>query len=403
MKKQETISIIVPVYNVDKYIDRCIKSLQNQTYKNIEIILVDDGSTDLSSEMCDLYALDDQRVKVFHQNNNGITSARKKGLTNATGNYIGFVDPDDWIESNMYECLYSKLKEANSDLVCSGMKREKEGQVYAIWDGSDYKEGIYTGDTLNSLKSTLFDEEKIHISGSMCNKLFKRKLLLECIKNVDDQMRGVGDDTACVVPYVLKSDSIVIMNSSFYHGCDRSDSATHTKHLLWYLQANLTYRVIKESIQNLKLEYGTELINRFDKVWQRKIQEGLNNYFADQYDFRFDYDNLLCSNEKNIVIYGAGCVGKNYYYQLNNNKRFNVICWIDKDWKNKQIKDGLPVSGFDDLKKIEFDRIIIAINDAAQANKIKDFLIKKYCINENKVIWEKPKTFYEYGKEKGFF
>src|SRR5690554_2285343 len=126
--ENELISIIVPVYNVEQYIEKCMVSILSQTYRNIEIILIDDGSTDNSGNLCDTYSAIDPRVKVIHKKNGGISSARNSGLEVAMGEYIGFVDPDDWIETNMYESMYSNIKRNNSEIcICN----------YII-DGSDY-------------------------------------------------------------------------------------------------------------------------------------------------------------------------------------------------------------------------------------------------------------------------
>ena len=99
----ELISVILPVYNVQQYLEKCIESVVNQTYKNLEIILIDDGSTDMSGKICDEFAEKDGRIKVIHSKNGGVSAARNIGLDIATGEYIGFVDSDDWIESQMYE------------------------------------------------------------------------------------------------------------------------------------------------------------------------------------------------------------------------------------------------------------------------------------------------------------
>ena len=106
MLKQGLISVIVPVYNVEQYLDRCVCSILNQTYQNLEIILVDDGATDSSGRMCDEYAKRDERIKVVHKQNGGLSDARNAGLAAATGEYIGYVDSDDWIEPDMYEKMY---------------------------------------------------------------------------------------------------------------------------------------------------------------------------------------------------------------------------------------------------------------------------------------------------------
>ena len=113
----ELISVIVPIYNVALYLEKCINSIIHQTYKNIEIILVDDGATDGSGAICDEYKNKDNRIKVIHKNNGGPASARKAGARIASGKYIGFVDGDDWIESEMYEKLLAYVKRDNAQVV----------------------------------------------------------------------------------------------------------------------------------------------------------------------------------------------------------------------------------------------------------------------------------------------
>lgn len=120
------ISIILPVYNVEKYLDKCLDSLVNQTYKKLEIILVDDGSPDNSGKICDEWAKKDKRIKVIHKENGGVSSARNKGLDIATGDYIGFVDPDDYVDLTMYEKLVAKAQEEDADITFCGFKQVNE-------------------------------------------------------------------------------------------------------------------------------------------------------------------------------------------------------------------------------------------------------------------------------------
>ena len=110
------ISVIVPIYNAEQYIDRCLKSILKQTYSNLEVLLIDDGSSDGSSSICKQYELSDNRVHYYHQHNSGVSAARNKGLDIAKGEYIGFCDADDWIESDMYEVLYSMINSSQSDI-----------------------------------------------------------------------------------------------------------------------------------------------------------------------------------------------------------------------------------------------------------------------------------------------
>ena len=126
----ETVSVIIPVYNVEKYIRKCIESVCGQTYRNLEIILIDDGSPDKSGEICDEYAAADSRIKVIHLENGGVSRARNIGLDMATGKYIGFVDSDDYIRPGMYETLVDNMEKENVDtVICGFISVTEEGDV----------------------------------------------------------------------------------------------------------------------------------------------------------------------------------------------------------------------------------------------------------------------------------
>jgi len=119
---KEQISIVVPVYNVEQYLEKCVNSIINQTYKNLEIILIDDGATDSSGKLCDELAKIDNRIKVYHKENGGLSDARNYGVERATGDYIGFVDSDDCIDSEMYEKLYEAIRKENVDVAECNLK-----------------------------------------------------------------------------------------------------------------------------------------------------------------------------------------------------------------------------------------------------------------------------------------
>ena len=122
MVDEGKISVVVPVYNVEEYLDQCVESLVGQTYKNLEVILVDDGSPDNCPAMCDEWAERDNRIKVIHKENGGVSSARNAALDIASGDYIGFVDSDDWIEPDMYEILIKNAKKYDADISrCAGL------------------------------------------------------------------------------------------------------------------------------------------------------------------------------------------------------------------------------------------------------------------------------------------
>ena len=147
MKKKDLISVIVPVYKVEKYLEKCINSILSQTYKNLEIFLVDDGSPDNCGKMCDEYAKKDNRIKVIHKQNGGLSAARNTALDVCTGDYITFVDSDDWVEPNYVEELYNALKKYNCDLSVCGLKRWFEDMTLeSIVDYKDRQQVFYDKD-----------------------------------------------------------------------------------------------------------------------------------------------------------------------------------------------------------------------------------------------------------------
>lgn len=164
------ISIIVPIFNSDTTLDRCINSIINQTYKNIEIILVDDGSTDNSAEKCDEYLKIDSRIKVIHKQNGGVSSARNIGLSHATGDYIAFVDSDDYVENNMYELLIKCIEKNKSDIAISNVFFETpEKSIVHNYEHSDFN-----FNKENYPENSYFIKS---ISGYVCNKLYSRDMI----------------------------------------------------------------------------------------------------------------------------------------------------------------------------------------------------------------------------------
>lgn len=166
----ELISIVVPIYNVEKFLEKCIRSIIAQTYINLEIILVDDGSTDSCGMICDEYKKKDNRIKVIHKKNGGLSSARNKGIDIAKGKYIGFVDGDDWIEPQMYRVLYDLVKKDNADLGICGFLRIKEEEASVRVEEIHSKECI----SGRELLSRIIDYDTKYIVA--WNKLYKCNL-----------------------------------------------------------------------------------------------------------------------------------------------------------------------------------------------------------------------------------
>ncbi|MBU3848951.1 MAG: glycosyltransferase [Candidatus Treponema excrementipullorum] len=213
------ISVIVPVYNVELLLDRCVSSITNQTFTNLEIILVDDGSTDGSGMICDLWSDKDTRVKVIHKKNGGLASARNAGLVLASGNYISFVDSDDWISPEMLRILYEKINLNNADIaVCNYYVAKSECEYYA---GQLFKDRIYEG--YQALKQAMID----NLPHTVWCKLVQRQVL----ENEDKQLDAFFieqryEDTCYSLREYFKAKKIVVTSERLYYYYSNSDSIT---------------------------------------------------------------------------------------------------------------------------------------------------------------------------------
>lgn len=203
-----SVSIIVPVYKVEKYLEYCVKSLINQTLNDIEIILVDDGSPDSCGEICDKLAKSDERIKVIHKINGGLSSARNAGIDVATGEYIGFVDSDDWIEPDMYEYLLKLIKEYNADIADCEMLETAQRQFTKI----NQKEVI---EKLNQKEALdmFFRVSKSNINYCVCDKLFK-KVIFEKVKFTEGI---IFEDIDFNYKALMHVDTVVVSNSCKYY------------------------------------------------------------------------------------------------------------------------------------------------------------------------------------------
>lgn len=218
MRNEELISIIIPIFNMSKYLEKCIDSVINQTYKNLEIILIDDGSTDNSGEICDRYLQKDNRIKVVHQKNQGVSAARNEGLKHATGYYIGFVDPDDFIESKMYEIIINDIKENQCDIGICGIRSKNEDDITLKEDRK--QENI----VMNKKKFlNILIQDKM-IATSVWDKVFKSELIKEKRFN---EKRVVGEDFELILEVINNKKIKAVYNSScLYNYLIREKSAS---------------------------------------------------------------------------------------------------------------------------------------------------------------------------------
>ncbi|MGN1420914.1 MAG: glycosyltransferase family 2 protein [Eubacterium sp.] len=213
------ISIIVPVYNAEKYLDRCVESIVNQTYKNLEIILVDDGSPDNCPAMCDEWAKKDSRIKAVHKENGGAASSRNAGLDIATGEYVGFVDSDDYIDLDMYEIMLNQIVENEADAARCGVVRELGNGKTEEWGTGNHD--VIAVDNKQLLAD--IGEAVGILPVSQCNKLFKRS----CISDIRfDTSFKFAEDTLFNFMVAKNIQKMVYNDVDRYHYVDNELSVT---------------------------------------------------------------------------------------------------------------------------------------------------------------------------------
>lgn len=247
----DLISVIIPVYNVEKYIFSSVKSILNQTYSNLQIILVDDGSTDKSGEMCDELEKMDSRISVIHKENGGVSSARNVGLKNATGKYVGFVDPDDLINKNMYERMHNVIVETDSDCILCNSKIIYSYDEVDI--GRNELKPFETFDTIEALRKSFGTDNSI--IAKVWDKLFKKKI----IENIlFDETLTNGEDTLFCFNAIRNCKKICALDEILYYYLMRNDSAIKKVDSKKAIQM---YEV-KKSIYDIALQYDDSEIEK---------------------------------------------------------------------------------------------------------------------------------------------
>lgn len=271
MKNRVKVSIVVPIYNIEKYLEKCIKSLISQTYNNIEIILVDDGSTDKSAVICDKFASEDKRIEVIHKENGGLSSAREAGITATTGDYVMIVDGDDWLDSHTIQRCINVLEE-NENVKCILFSYVKEFENNSIpmhvMDGTKYFSQKEAEDKIYRRLFGLSDTELSHPERmdnvvSCCMKLYKTEIARNG-KYYDTKVVGSSEDALFNMYALYKSGEMIYLDECFYHYRKISTSLTNAyrKDLdkKWNTLFSEMNKIIEE--KNLGNEYRKALSNR---------------------------------------------------------------------------------------------------------------------------------------------
>lgn len=351
LEEQELLSVIIPIYNVEAYLSRCLDSIINQTYSNLEIICVDDGSTDQSGAIAEEYAKRDSRIKVIHKENGGLVSARKTGILNASGGYATYVDSDDWIEQGMYEELMILAVNEDADIVTSGDIRDYG--TYVVEEPEYEDAGVYRDERLLQLKSKLIATDyffRKNISIHIYDKIFNKVYLQTYQLRINDQI-SVGEDAAVVYPALLNAKCCVVSGKKFYHYCLRDNSVMGTR------KSN-DLETVKIMLDQLKKDFEDVLPCIPNAMKQFKM---LNTYVSllRNVDEVIKYENNVLfpfgfiQQNTRVAIYGAGKFGNELKSFFDRSNTFQVVAIFDKVPR----QDVLYPS---EIRNTDYDVIIIA-------------------------------------------
>lgn len=396
MIKNPIISIIVPVYNVEEYLRTCIDSLINQTYTNIEIILVDDGSTDHSPNICDYYEEKYHNVVTIHKENGGNTSARKCGMAHAKGEYLLFVDSDDWVEPNMCEYMMECVFEYNADVVRCALITEGNEKDEVRKDRLPIKVHQSQEDLDYLYKHILYNEQKeLSLTGSFCTQLMRRNIFMSVFESMSDEVQ-YGEDLAYSIASIFEAKTICITDEVLYHYRMRPFSITHSSNYNYYSQINALFLYLKKLFE--ENVYKDILLNQLVKFMDELVIRGINHRFI--VPRQMLVPEYYCPLEKinagdRVIIYGAGLVGQSYYLQLKRLCYIKVSGWTDTYYQHYE-KNNIDVKSTDILKSNSYDKILIAVLQETVANNIHNYLVEKFNIPEDKIVWEKPEHIFEY-------
>lgn len=382
------VSIVVPIYNVEKYLEKCIESIINQSYSNIEIILVDDGSTDRCPMICDAFVNKDSRVKVIHKKNGGLVSARKAGTTIATGEYILNVDGDDWIEQGRINTL-----------VTEGIIPGKPDMVYLSGYKKDFRENSVLIDCDIPIKTFYGDEVKrqifpllMEVNGGFLEKVMvsmwmwavKRELLQEKQKLVDDRI-VMAEDIICIWFCLLSAKTVRFIKQNGYHYIQRKSSVSYLaattsgsddlRIRIWYCQLKkyLTDHKVSKEINQIFVYFTIFAIMQANYCLLLEKNE----------DYLYPFPKVKKGHK--IIVYGAGRIGYSLMRFLSKTQDYQIVLWVDKDITRYALP-GYKISPVDEISNVEYDYIVVAVQRADIVKEIRESLMDRKIPEEKIAI-----------------
>jgi len=380
----KSIGVVIPIYNTEKYLAKCVESVLNQNYEALQVVLVDDGSSDDSGEICDDFARRDSRVKVIHQVNKGKIESRYIGAANATTDYITFVDSDDWIAENTYNSLL-ELLDQGIDIISYKIIRYIS-DCYQIKSGGKIRKGIFQGEKYKEfICSTMIWDDEINswgIDPSLCNKLFKRDIILPQLDKARKICISYGDDVAVVYPTLYKADSYAIADQYKYYHRRRIEGEIPE-----YFLDNSYYKKLVDLYEYLRERFNNQVdyVRQLDMFFAYSATLRLRKYGVENHVVQYMAPFGRIPQASKIILCGAGKVGQSYYKQITELDYCEIVAWVDNV---KTQCAGVSLSKYNVFTEMAFDYVVMALKSKDAVDEITKTICKEYNVNPDKIIWE---------------
>lgn len=365
---QISVSIIVPIYNAAKYLDKCLSSVTGQSFTDIEIVLIDDGSTDSSLQICKKYAENDKRICILSWENHGLAEARKKGISLSHGRYFLFVDADDYIDADTVSLLLREVED-ESDIAAFGLIEEykdrevvkKNKFVPGTYDRAEIETQIFP--QMISY-GPFFD---FGLLPNLVCKLIRRDFYNSSVLHVSGNV-SVGEDADLCYQLMMQASSVRIIDLSLYHYCKHDDSMMWSGIGADAIQSLETDLRLTASELKLSDVFGIQLDDYISFI--RLLKNPASDLRISQ----------LFSNGERIALYGAGGFGQALYAVYGD----RIVLWSDKDYEKYRSK-GLPVVSPEELfsRAEEYDSVFVSILNGSVCEKVKKSLTEN--LHEKKI------------------
>lgn len=387
----DTLSVVVPVFNSEKYLEQCIDSIVNQSYANLDIILVDNASTDNSLKICSSYAEKDSRIRIIRNIDNfGPQYARFKGVECARGKYVTFVDSDDWLDILLYEKVLEKLDD--SDLIEYGYSKVFGNSLEE--NRPVLEQGSYSSDEqLEYIFSKMMFSEKSGNRPAIAQYLWSKIYKKHIIQDIADELcmtSSYGEDQECIYKYVLKCQKITIVNYVGYYYRQHNHSIVHSGNPSRLKDIGVLYESLYDTFTSHRLK--AKLLLQLQKRIVNILIDGIS---SDSFGFVPEAKvplYLLPSisfKGKRVVLYSAGSVGKDFYRQLVTQDRSALVKWVDINYTEYRNR-GYEVDPVESIKNVDYDIILIAVLHESLFEEIRESLCKM-GIKKNKIMWGEPR------------